>query len=343
MLFLVVLLGLGASFVSMSIQEVNRASRARKENRALGLAEAGLDYAAWRIYNEAPASYPITYSRTDLSEGTFSAEVDYYRDAGGAIVPNSLQVVSTGTSQGWTSQVKAVGQYLVSPGENNPIFDHALFSDSDMTITGNADITGTVHSNGNMLVKGSSTVTGDASSSGWLTEEGSHISGSKTAYAPKVSMPTVDVAYYEANASTVYNSDQTFSGTIPLDGIVFVDGDVTISGQVEGTGVIVATGQIRVNGNVTLANEDSEFALVTVHKIRINGTCRIEGAVYAHNVDVTATVEGLGNADILGCVIADIITSTGNLTVTYRQPTVELPGDSSAPTQLDVVSWRRVR
>ena len=343
MIFLVVLLGFGVSFVEMSIQEVARASRIRKETRALNLAEAGLDYAAWRVYNENPTSLPVTFSRTDLEEGTFSAAVDVYRDDTGAVVPNSLQVLSTGTSQGFVSQVKAVGQYLVTTGENNGIFDNALFSDSDMTIGGNAQITGTIHSNGNMLVKGSSTITGDASAAGWLTEQGTHVTGSKTAYAPKQAMPTVDISYYRAKATVVYDSDHGFSGATVLDGIIFVDGDVTISGQVDGQGVIVATGEIHVNGNTTLADADAEFALVSTSRVRLNGNTRVEGAIYAHNVVVPAAVEGLGTADVLGCVVADVITSLGNLTVTYKQPTVELPGANEAPTQLDVVSWRRVR
>ena len=342
MIFLVVLLGFGVSFVEMSIQEVSRASRIRKETRALNLAEAGLDYAAWRVYNENPTSLPVPYSRTDLEEGTFSAMVDVYRDDTGAVVPNSLQVLSTGTSQGFVSQVKAVGQYLVTTGENNGIFDNALFSDSDMTIGGNADVTGTIHSNGNMLVKGSSTITGDASAAGWLTEQGTHITGSKTAYAPKQSMPTVDITYYRAKADVVYDSGQTFSGAV-LDGIVFVDGDVHISGQVDGKGVIVATGEIYVTGNTWLADGDAEFALVSTSRVRLNGGARVEGAIYAHNVVVPAAVEGLGTADVLGCVIADVITSLGNLHVEYKPPTVELPGANAAPTQLDVVSWRRVR
>jgi len=342
MIFLVILLGFGASFVEMSIQEVSRASRIRKETRALSLAEAGLDYAAWRIYNESPASYPVPYSRTNLPEGSFSAEVDVYEDADGNPVPNSLQVVSTGVSQGWTAQVKAVGQYLISPGDNNGIFDNALFSDSDMTVQGNANITGTVHSNGNLTVKGSSTIAGDASSSGWLSESGTHITGSKTQYTAKKSMPTVDIQYYRSQATTSYTSSQTFTGTT-LDGIVFVDGDVTISGQVDGKGVIVATGTIHVNGNTYLADADAEFALVTTGSVRVNGGARIEGGIYAHNVDVPAEVLGLGTADILGFVVADVITSTGNLKVTYNPPTIELPGSSDAPVQLDVISWRRVR
>ncbi len=343
MLFLVVLLGLGSSYVSMSIQEVSRASRARKETRALSLAESGLEYSAWRVYNETPASFPVTFSRTDLSEGYFSAEVDVYRDAGGSVVPNTLEVVSTGVSQGWDAEVKAVGRILLWPTPNNPVFNNALFSDSDMLISGNANVTGTIHSNGNLSVGGSSVITGDASAAGWIDEDGSHITGSKSAYAPKQSLPTVDLQYYEANASVVYGTSQVFSGTTTLDGITFVDGDVDISGQVEGVGVIVASGTIRVNGNTTLANGDSEFALISTKKVKVNGNTRIEGSIYAHNADMPGVVEGLGNAEVVGCVVADLITSTGSLTVTYTEPGVEMPGSSDAPAQMDIVSWRRIR
>jgi len=344
LIFLVVLLGLGASFVGMSLQEVVRASRARKENRALALAEAGLDYAAWRIYNETPTSYPITFARTDLPEGSFSATVDIYLDADGNPVPNSLLVVSTGLSQGWTAQVKAVGQYLISPGENSSVFDNALFSDADMEIQGTADIIGSVHSNANITVKGSPSVVGDVSAAGWINDPNKRIQGTTTPYSAKKSLPTVDLQYYRGKASKVYSRPQTFSGTIDLDGVIFVDGDVDISGQVSGKGVVVATGTIRVNGNVTLANPDSDaFALISTKKVKVNGTARIEGAIYAHNAEMPAVIEGLGTADVLGAVVADLITSGGTLKVEYEKPTVEMPGASEAPVQLDVISWRRVR
>ena len=344
MLFLLVLLGFGSSFVFMSIQETARASRIKKETRALALAEAGLDYAVWHVYNQTPTSYPFTLSRDNLPEGVFSAEVNQYRDASGNLVPNSIQVTSTGNSQGFTAQVKAVGHYAIAPGPNSNVFDSALFSNSDLTVKGTANINGSVHSNGNLTLQGTPTITKDASASGWIKDPKNAVQGAKTPNAPKKTMPTVDIQYYRANATTTYNSSHTFSSTTTLDGVTFVDGDVNISGQVTGKGVIVATGTIHVNGNTTLVNSATdEFALVSVSKVIVNGNCRIEGVIYCHSADVNATFSGNGTADIVGAVVADVITVNGTLKVTYKKPTVELPGSSDSPVQVDLVSWRRLK
>jgi len=343
MIALIVLLALGVTFVEMSIQEVARASREKKETRALSLAEAGLDYAAWRLYNQAPASYPFALARADMPEGSFSAVVERYRDESGALVPNAIKVVSTGISQGFNAEVKAVGHYAVASGPNSGVFDFALFSNSDLTIKGTADIDGSIHSNGNMTLQGAPNVTGDASATGWIKDPKSGVEGTKYPNAARKTMPTVDIQYYRANATQVYGSSQNFSGTTLLNGITFVDGDVQISGQVEGKGVIVATGEIHVNGNTTLANADSEFALISTYKVRVNGTCRIEGVIYTHNAQFDAAFDGNGTADVLGAVVADVITVNGTLLVEYKKPTVPLPGSHDSPIQIDLVSWRRLK
>jgi cytoskeletal protein CcmA (bactofilin family) len=343
MFFLVILLGLGTVFVETSIQEVARASRVRKETRALSLAEGGLDYAVWRIYNENPTSFPTTYSRTGLPEGEFSAVVSRHYDESGAMVPNSLEIISTGTSQGWQAEVKAIGQYMTTTTNNNSVFDHALFSDSDIYLGGTADIVGDIHSNGNISLSGTPSVDGDGSASGWIKDKKGGITGTKTQYAPKIPMPVVDVQYYRSIATTIYSSSQTFSGTTTLDGVIFVDGDMHISGQVDGDGVFVATGTIHVDGNVTLANADSSFALISTKKIKINGSAEIEGVLYAHNAETPATIDGNGTATITGAVVADLITTNGTLLVTYHTSDQDLPGSESSPIQVDVVSWRRVK
>jgi len=344
MMCLVLLLGLGVTFVEMSIQELARASREKKETQALALAEAGLDYGAWHLYNEAPASYPFTLTRSDLAEGSFSAVVDHYVDADGNPVANAVEITSTGTSQGFTSEVKAIGHYAVSPGPNSPVFDSALFSNADLTVGGTSNITGSVRTNGNMTAQGTPTVTENATAVGWIHDARNHIQGTKTANAARMTFPVVDSQHYRGNATHSYASSQTFSGTIELDGITFVDGDVNISGQVSGKGVIVATGTVHVNGNVTRTNgDDDEFALVSTTGIRINGNCDIEGVLYAHSVSDTANIFGNGTANVLGAIVSDVINVNGTLNVTYREPTVALPGAQSAPIQVDLVSWRRLR
>lgn len=345
MIFLVVLLFVGASLVQTSTQELQVASRVRKETRALNLAEAGIDYAAWRLYNGGGASLPVTWSRSDLAGGTFSVTASQYKGASGTPVPNTVVLESTGVSQGWPAQVKVVGRFLTNPGSHNPIFDYALFSDAELRLSGTADIKGDTHANANIKVQGSAKVQGDASSTGTIKVTGSAtITGSVTQFAPQVPMPTIDLEYYRSIADTVINGNYNFNGNVGLDGITFVDGDCSINATFHGQGVIVCSGDVRVNGAARLQSlEDDELAIVCAGSVRINGTCRIEGFVYAHNMDVPSAFAGNGTADILGGVVADVINVNGTLYVKYREPTLPLPGDSSAPAQFAAISWRRVR
>lgn len=339
MSFLVMVLALGGVMVQQAIHELAVASRAKRETRAFNLAEAGVDYAAWQLYNNPSTILPATWARSDLGGGTFTVEADYYPDTTDAIV-----LTSSGNSQGWTSQVKVIGMFLDAGGAGqNAAFDHALFSDVDLAMSGNFDIEGDVHSNGNATVQGSVAIAGDLSACGSVGIKGNPDIGGVIPGADRVSMPTVDLQYYRSVATDVYTGGHTFNGNTTLDGVVFVEGEASINANFSGTGVIVVDGDVHINGNATLESEADEFAIVSTGSVRVNGNCTIEGWVYTHNVDVPGVFHGNGNADITGGVAADVVWCNGNMDITYRPSTVDLPGSASAPAQFASISWRRVR
>ena len=342
MIFLVVLLLVGASLVQTSSQELQTASRVRKESRAFNLAEAGIDHAAWKLYYAPSTPLPATWTRSDLPTGTFTVTATQYVGATGP-VPNTVVLQSTGVAQGWTSDLKVVGRFLQNPGTNNPIFDYAMFSDAELRLGGTADVKGNVHANANIRMNGNPVVDGDVSATGSISNAGT-ITGTRTPNAPQVPMPTIDLAYYRSIAKTVVSSGYNFGGSTTLDGVIFVDGNCSINGSFRGKGVIVCSGNVTVNGNATLQSlQDDEMAIVAAGSVRCNGNCRIEGFVYTHNLDVPAGFTGNGTADIYGGVAADVINISGTLLLEYREPTLPLPGDSSAPAQFASISWRRVR
>jgi cytoskeletal protein CcmA (bactofilin family) len=344
MMFLVILLGFGAIFVEMSMQGLARASRIRKETRALQLAESGIDYAAWYLYEFTPTTYPFMLHRTDMTEGSSTAVVTrYLTDSYGTAVPHAVQIIGTGVSQGFTVQVKTIGQYSVLSTTTNPVFDNALFSNADLTLKGTTDIIGSVFTNANLKAQGAAQVNGPAGAVGTITESG-QILGTKTPHAAKKVMPTIDLAYYKAHATTIYNGDHTFSSTTTLSGITYVKGNVHLSGQISGKGVIVVEGTVQVDGGVTLTNSTTdEFAIVSSGNVKINGNCTIQGVIYAHNVTDSAAFSGNGTANVTGAVVADVITCNGTLNVTYKKPTVDVPGGQDQPSQVAIVSWRRIK
>jgi len=342
-IFLVVLLLIGSIMVEQAVMELDSAGKARKDTQAFNVAEAGIDYAAWQAYNigQSNLTLPTTWTRADLEGGTFSVTASQYQGTNATII-----LVSTGTSQGHQAVVKVIGAFLPTTLiDQNAVFGYALFSNSDLTLGGTASIDGQVHANGKITVNGSPTVTGDVSAVGTISRTSPNFQGDVTPHSPRTTMPAIDMQYYINHATTIYSSSHNFTGSSTLDGITFVNGDVTINSTFSGKGIIVATGTVTINGNATLENPATdEFAVMSARGVRINGTCTIQGWIYAHNVTVTADFTGNGNATIVGGIAADIVSkSNGTLNITYKEPTVDLPGGQYSPSQLDAVSWRRVR
>ena len=337
--FLVLLLALGSSMLDQTVQEVATGSRAKKDTAALHLAEAGIDYAAWRIYNGGGATLPVTWTRSDLGTGPFSVTADKFNGSS-----TTLVLISTGTAQGHPAEIKVVGA-LMTTGitQENAVFDYALFSNASLALKGTANVNGKVMANGNVTVSGSPTVTGSISSAGTISAKAGY---TVFPHVPKISMPVVDINYYKSKASVILPDGSNIPSTI--DGVVFVNGSLHLSGsqKITGKGVIVVTGDVIVNsGTVIDVNSgDDEFAIVTTGSIRTNGNCTINGFLYAHNVTASADFIGNGTANLTGGVAADVISkANGTINITYKQPTVELPGAQGAPAQFAAISWRRVK
>ncbi len=346
--FLVLILALGSSMLAQTIQELGTGSRAKKDTKAFHLAEAGIDYSAWKLYNLQTTTLPVTWTRGDLGTGTFSATVDKFNGSSTA-----LAITSTGTSQGYTSQVKVVGSFLSAGGDGstqNVVFNSALFSNTDLSMNGNFSITGDTFSNGNTSMNGNATISGSVGSVGTIKTNGnSHIGGTRNPGAAKISMPVIDASHYQNKATQTFSTGKSFNGNTALNGVVYVNGNCSINGNFSGTGVIIATGTVTINGNAGLVNPNSgdSFAIIAGGGVKINGNCSIQGWIYTHSASVSSpdSFSGNGNATIVGGIAADVISVNGNLNVTYKKPSdaLDLPGGAAAPAQFGEISWRRVK
>lgn len=339
MVFLVVLLILGSSLLEQTMQELATASRAKKSTVAFHLAEAGVDYAAWQLYNNSATTLPHTWTNTIPGAGSYSVTASSYLGRA-----DTLTLVSTGTFQGYPCEVKEVGRFLTTgPNTHNTIFGNALFSNASLALKGTANVSGNIMANGNVTINGSPGCTGTISSAGTITG-GSGFTTQQN--VPKEPMPVIDLNYWRSKASVVLPSGSNIPTTV--NGVIYVNGDLQLSGtrSITGKGTIVVPGNVTVNSNtvVNLADADSGIAIVCAGSIQTNGNCTIYGFLYAHNVSNNATFSGNGTANIYGGVVADVISkANGTLNVTYVAPTVELPGDTPAPTQFAGISWRQLK
>lgn len=349
--FLTVMLILGASMVASTVQELHTASKIKKDTQALNLAEAGVDYAAWKVYNigKDNLTLPLTYTSSDLGTGSYRVTISQYQGTNDNLVVESTGYVQDTTASNdnvYQAKVKVVGSFLTTgPTTQNQVFDFGVFSGGPLTMGGSLHVTGTAHANGNIKTNGNPTVTGKVTSSGTKIGSSSNYLGGTEVGVPKIAMPVVDLAYYRAHASQIYSHNKAFNEHEVLDGIAYVDGDCTINSHFSGRGVIVASGRITINGNACLENEATDaFALISATGIKLNGNCTVEGWVYAHNVAATATIDGNGSAVVTGGLAGDTVDkATGNLTVIYKQSDLDLPGGVSAPAQFAAISWRRVK
>lgn len=346
--FLVLILALGCSMLNQTVQEAATGSRVKKDTAAFHLAEAGIDYAAWKLYNLQAPTLPVTWTRGNLGTGTFSVTVDKFNGSS-----TILAVSSDGTSQGYTSQVKVIGSFLTAGGggsQQNVVFNSALFSNTDLSMNGNFTVTGDTFSNGNTTMNGNASISGDVGSAGTIKTNGnSHIGGARKPAAAKISMPVIDTAHYQNEATQTYSSGKSFNGNIALNGVVYVNGNCSINGNFSGKGLIVATGKVTINGNAGLVNPngDDSFAIIAGGGVKINGNSSIQGWIYTHSADIDNpdSFSGNGNATITGGIAADIISVNGNFKLIYQKPSdaLDLPGSAAAPAQFAAISWRRVK
>jgi cytoskeletal protein CcmA (bactofilin family) len=338
-MFLVLILALGSSMLDQTVQEVATGSRAKKDTAAFHLADAGIDYAAWKIYNGGGTTLPVTWTRSDLGTGTFTVTANKFNGSSTTLVFDS-----TGTTEGHPAEIKVVGALMTTGVTNeNAAFDYALFSNAAVTLKGTATVHGKVMANGNVTVNGNPTVTGSISSAGTISAKNGYTTFPNM---PKISMPVVDVNHYKSEAGVILPDGSSIPSTI--NGVVFINGSAHLSGsqKISGKGVIVVIGDVIVDSGtvIDVNSSNDEFAIVTTGSVRTNGNCTINGFIYAHNVSNTSDFTGNGTANLTGGVVADVVDkASGNITITYKQPTVELPGAQGAPPQFAAVSWRRVK
>lgn len=157
-----------------------QSNRDQKVKRAFATAEAGVQEARYRMNMLQPTSsnpcvtlgsgtYVLTSAPGEgqwcseetvtLGNGnTATYQISPYIIIGGVV---TRSVVSTGTVNGVTRRIKATA----SANTGAPLFSpFAVASDGDLTMTGDANINGSVRSNGDINMTGNSTICGETAS-----------------------------------------------------------------------------------------------------------------------------------------------------------------------------------
>jgi cytoskeletal protein CcmA (bactofilin family) len=329
------------AILTMTVSARLRTGSRQEYLQAIYLAEGGINalLSDWRARGAAnPPPQPYVGQMVNGADAVGEYSITWTPvDANGLVTATSVGTVNTdlpGTIYNLSRTVTVdldMGTGPDSQREQNPLFDAALFSNSDLSMNGNFHITGSTFSNGDTSMNGNAWVSGDVGSVGTITTNGNaRIGGNQNPGAAAIPMPIIDAAYYQDVATQIFGNGKSLNGNIVLNGVVFVDGDCSINGNFSGVGVIVATGRVTLNGNAKLVNPNGgdAFAIVAGEGVRINGNFTIEGWIYTHSIADDAECRGNGNATIVGGIAADAIRVNGNLKVTYEKPFsgLDLPG-----------------
>ena len=350
---LVTLLLLGTSLLQMAINGLASASEQSKRSEAFSLAEAGVDMALAKLYddydnvNETLASSGRYDDSFALPEGSVSYTITSPYNG----ISDTCMITSRSVS--WRNEqiaIRVVASCLRNPSRT---FEGAIFSDSPLTLNGAGSVLpdengkgGQIYANGNITFHGTSFT---------MSSDGALLTTGTTNWVPPqvpatavyqniapIPMPIIDTDYYYSIATRVYNGNVTLksSDLAGISGVIFVKGDVKMSGNFSGQAVIVATGKIQVTGSVLSTHPDTDaLALLSPKAIKIAGNSRVDGLIYAHGVMVDAETTLSGDIEVHGAICADVVVTNGSITVVYDDvwDGLSLPGRGK--TQWAQTSW----
>jgi hypothetical protein len=315
-------------------------------------AESGIEYAIWKIKNDPPDDYPVTFQ---LPEDLDGKVINVTIDKDGEV----YQITSTATSD---SNSNTTIESYVQPVYG--LFDFAAAAlDGDITISGNTIIESYpdpdkthVYAKGDILMQGKVEVHGDVTATGSVTLQGkSSVTGTITTNAPPVQIDKLDASEYqqEANAGVpVYgnlfitesctlgpthiygNLYIASSAVVTLTGTVWVDGSIVMSGSgyIEGTSTMIAVGNVEITGGGTFEPEDLPVLVSTDGNILTAGNQQVSAVLYAPKGTIIVT----GGAGIFGGVIGKAAIIETSSTFCYE---LELADSHDSYDKLAILTW----
>jgi len=368
LIFVFILVTFAVALLTMTSNDSKLSTLQRESTRAFYLAETGIDKALWYLNTPVeyggedkfiwrPTDYPNPGTNTEYYQFTIK---DIGIDDPTATPPTKatdrIEITSVGTvKEGKYSAGKrtviVTAEIGISP-TSNVSYDHAIFTDNNMTLNGGISIIGSIHSNGDLTNNGTIELVpeGGATASG-VTNLGT--GGVSKQNFPKIDWPhfeslarSADVDpddailghYYGDDTSVVFNTDSD------LYGIHFIDGDVKIQACLTlNNATIFATGTIDVigSGDVYLKNDISPLALIAKGDITIEGSVHGEGIIQS---DSTVTINGNVNIEIGAIYAVDGVLNGGGGTINVVYGS-GLAGTQIPGTGVEVylkTSWREL-
>ena len=378
LIFVFILVTFAVALLSMTSNDTKLSALQRDSTKAFFTADAGIEKALWYLntpeyqggkdkflwrpgYSE---SYPDPFIEgTSLEYYEITIE-DIGDTSSGEEDTDRIQITSIGVVKNPDGTVVGKRTVVViaiigiSP-TSDVSYDHAIFTDSNMTLNGGISIDGSIHSNGDLtnngtlsLINGSATAVGDitnmeafgGTNEGIVIQDFPHIDF-KHFKELVINPADPDVAYEGSGKGKYYGKDTAvvFNVDTPLEGIHFIDGDVKIQANLTfNEATIFATGTIDVigSGDVSLNNDISNpLALIAKGYITIEGSVHGEGVIQSED---TITINGNVNIEPGALYAIDGVLNGGGGTINVVYNT-GLAGTPITGTGIEVyikTSWR---
>lgn len=352
---------MGASLLAFADYQLGAMERARQDNAAIAIAEAGAN-AAFAIIkaNFANKDDASLFPPTSYNGGTFDTTVSSVGD-------DQAQIKCVGIS-GSSTQTVIVDIRDFSTGEDatdpSSPWAHTIFVNGSGTMNGSGNCYGSVRCNRDLRANGSfswGTVanpvdvycTVEFRANGSSTLNGMVYAPSVSAPAgvprtiqavPAIAMPVLDLTpYYNlAVANGQVFAGGTVSGNIGVipGGVRWYSGAATFNGGVNYSGCIIATGSINFKGGCTQTKVSNLPAVVSRDgSVTLSGARTMQGLIYA-KTDLTCNGSGVEDGTIIVGGNLTLNGSYGLFTYDYSFPSVD---GSAGTTDADVgiTAWQK--
>ncbi|MFH0907458.1 MAG: hypothetical protein V1929_01680 [bacterium] len=352
---------MGASLLTFADYQLGAMQRARQDNQAMAIAEAGANAALAIIKTDfANKDNTSLFPDTSYNDGTFDVTVTSVGD-------DKAQIKCVAVS-GTSTQIVIVDVKDFSegtPGEDpSSPWAHTIFINGNGRINGAGNCYGSVRCNQDLRTAGAFEWGTVANPVDVYCSVEFRANGSATllgmVYAPSVSapggvprtiqavptvtMPVLDLTpyYNRALANGQVFAGGTVSGSIGSipGGVRWYNGAVTVNGGVNYAGCVIATGSINFKGGCTQTKVDSLPALVSRDgSVTLSGARTMQGLIYSAS-DLTANGAGVEDGTILVGGNLTLNGSYGLFTYNYSYPSVDGSPDASG-SDVGVTAWQK--
>jgi hypothetical protein len=284
------LAALGLFGVSMLSTDTQISVDAMRADAAFYIADAGIQYAMAKLYDDSSYRDNPTQITKNLGSGSFTVNVS---KAGTVYTLSSTSTVG--------NMHRVITQSVVVSGGIPETFGYGLYANGDsISLTGMNDLN----------------IDGDLAASGAINIPEYLIDGVDGNIEPNTTLPaiTVDYNHYQSIADNIIEGNKVFtSGT--FNGLWYVNGSVEVGWGTTINGTIVATGDISIisAGTINITPDLDKPALVSQQDIVVEKleTLNVTGLVFAEQ---SVTFYKADEINITGAVIAGTNISASELT-----------------------------